>query len=115
MRSPRPSTGTAPTGRGGSRSIRAEPPRSHTAANDRQRQATRQPTTDPRRKRERTMRVLITGALGQLGQELLAVFAEDNHHEIVAADVEPVIEAARTNKTVDHLGGVDLVAVDITD
>ena len=61
------------------------------------------------------MRVLITGALGQLGQELLAVFAEDNHHEIIAADVEPVIEAARTNKTVDHLSAVDLAAIDITD
>ena len=61
------------------------------------------------------MRVLITGALGQLGQELLGVFAEDNHHEIVAADVEPVIDAARTNGTVDHLTGVDLAAIDITD
>jgi dTDP-4-dehydrorhamnose reductase len=61
------------------------------------------------------VRVLITGALGQLGQELLDVFAADGHHEIVAADVEPVIDAARSNGTVAHLGGVDLLATDITD
>jgi dTDP-4-dehydrorhamnose reductase len=61
------------------------------------------------------VRVLITGALGQLGQELLAVFAEDGHHEIVAADVEPVVEAARDAGTVAHLGGIDLLATDITD
>lgn len=61
------------------------------------------------------MRVLITGALGQLGQELLAVFAEDGHHEIVAADVAPVVEAAQSGGTVAHLGGVDLLATDITD
>ena len=61
------------------------------------------------------MRVLITGALGQLGQELLDVFAADGHHEIIAADVEPVIEAATAKGTVAHLGGVDLLATDITD
>jgi dTDP-4-dehydrorhamnose reductase len=61
------------------------------------------------------VRVLITGALGQLGQELLAVFAADGHHEIIAADVEPVIEAANANGTVAHLGGIDLLATDITD
>lgn len=61
------------------------------------------------------MRVLITGALGQLGQELLGVFAADGHHEIIAADVAPVIEAAQANATVAHLGGIDLLATDITD
>lgn len=61
------------------------------------------------------MRVLITGALGQLGQELLGVFAQDGHHEIVAADIEPVIDGARANGTVDDLGSVDLAAIDITD
>jgi len=61
------------------------------------------------------VRVLITGALGQLGQELLDVFAADGHHEIIAADVEPVIEAATAKGTVAHLGGVDLLATDITD
>lgn len=61
------------------------------------------------------MRVLITGALGQLGQELLDVFAADGHHEIIAADVAPVIDAASANGTVAHLGGVDLLATDITD
>jgi dTDP-4-dehydrorhamnose reductase len=61
------------------------------------------------------MRVLITGALGQLGRELLEVFAEEGHHEIIAADVAPVIEAARTSGSVAGLAGVDLAAVDFTD
>jgi dTDP-4-dehydrorhamnose reductase len=61
------------------------------------------------------MRIVITGALGQLGQELLAVFAEDGHHELVAVDVEPVIAAAREDGRVAHLDGVELAALDITD
>ncbi len=61
------------------------------------------------------MRIVITGALGQLGQELLGVFAADGHHEIVAVDVEPVIDAARADGRVSALAGVDLLAVDITD
>jgi dTDP-4-dehydrorhamnose reductase len=61
------------------------------------------------------MRIVITGALGQLGTELLEVFATDGHHEIIAVDVEPVVEAARADGRVGHLGGVDLAAVDITD
>lgn len=60
------------------------------------------------------MRVLITGALGQLGRELLEVFTEEGHHEVIAADVEPVIEAGRRNAEVTALG-VDLATVDITD
>lgn len=59
------------------------------------------------------MRLVITGALGQLGRELLAVFAEDGHHEIVAADVAPVVEALGDPSGVP--AGVDVVAADITD
>jgi dTDP-4-dehydrorhamnose reductase len=58
------------------------------------------------------MRVLITGALGQLGRELLAVFGADGHHEVVAADVAPVVDAARVEGAG---GGADLLALDITD
>ncbi len=61
------------------------------------------------------MRIVITGALGQLGQELLEVFAEEGHHEIVAVDVEPVIAAAIADQRVGHLAGIELAAVDITD
>jgi dTDP-4-dehydrorhamnose reductase len=57
------------------------------------------------------MRLVITGGLGQLGRELLAVFAAGGHHEIVAADVEPVIAAAGSEVP----AGVELVAADITD
>ena len=57
------------------------------------------------------MRVLITGALGQLGRELLEVFTADGHHEIVGADLAPAIEA---NAGIDT-GGADLAAVDISD
>jgi len=61
------------------------------------------------------MRVLITGALGQLGRELLGAFAEEGHHEIIAADIAPVIESARASGAAAEHAGVDLAAVDITD
>jgi dTDP-4-dehydrorhamnose reductase len=61
------------------------------------------------------MRVVITGALGQLGRELLSVFAADGHHEIVGADVAPVVEAASAPDARAVPDGVDLVAADITD
>jgi NAD(P)-dependent dehydrogenase (short-subunit alcohol dehydrogenase family) len=55
------------------------------------------------------MRVVITGALGQLGRELLAVFARDGHHEIVGADIAPVVEAASTGPAGPAVpDGVDL-------
>lgn len=60
------------------------------------------------------MRVLITGALGQLGRELLGVFTEDGHHEIVGADLGPAIEATEAAGGVG-IDGVDLAAVDISD
>jgi dTDP-4-dehydrorhamnose reductase len=59
------------------------------------------------------MRVVITGALGQLGRELLAVFAAGGHHEIIGADVAPVVEAASSGPAVPD--GVDLAVADITD
>jgi dTDP-4-dehydrorhamnose reductase len=68
------------------------------------------------------MRVVITGALGQLGRELVAVFAADGHHEIVAADVAAVVEAAGGDLTGTGTraaggggSGVDVVAADVTD
>lgn len=60
------------------------------------------------------MRVFITGALGQLGRELLAVFAADGHHEIIAADLTGAVEAVAGAGGVG-IDGVDLLAVDITD
>jgi dTDP-4-dehydrorhamnose reductase len=59
------------------------------------------------------MRLVITGALGQLGRELLGVFAEGGHHEIVAADIAPVVEGAASGPPLPS--GVDVVAADITD
>jgi dTDP-4-dehydrorhamnose reductase len=59
------------------------------------------------------MRLVITGALGQLGRELLGVFAAGGHHELVAADVAPVLEAAASGPALPE--GVDVVAADITD
>jgi dTDP-4-dehydrorhamnose reductase len=61
------------------------------------------------------MRVVITGALGQLGRELLAVFAAGGHHEIIAADVAPVVEAAAAPGSPPVPDGVDLAVADITD
>jgi dTDP-4-dehydrorhamnose reductase len=62
------------------------------------------------------MRVVITGALGQLGRELLKVFAAEGHHEIVGADVAPVIEAAAAGPAPSGIpDGVELVAADVTD
>jgi dTDP-4-dehydrorhamnose reductase len=58
------------------------------------------------------MRVLITGALGQLGRELLGVFAAEGHHEIVATDIAPVVEAAPSGVVP---AGVDVTVMDITD
>jgi dTDP-4-dehydrorhamnose reductase len=54
------------------------------------------------------MRVVVTGALGQLGRELLQVFTADGHHEVVG-----VLSTAR-----DEAGlppGVDLTVADIGD
>jgi dTDP-4-dehydrorhamnose reductase len=61
------------------------------------------------------MRVVITGALGQLGRELLAVFAAGGHHEIIAADVEPVVAAVHDGSAPPVPAGVDLAVADITD
>ena len=58
------------------------------------------------------MRVLITGALGQLGRELLGVFSAEGHHEIIATDIGPVVEAAPVGAVP---AGVDVTAMDITD
>jgi dTDP-4-dehydrorhamnose reductase len=58
------------------------------------------------------MRLLITGALGQLGRELLEVFAADGHHEIVATDIAPVVEGVAADVVPT---GVDVAAMDITD
>lgn len=60
------------------------------------------------------MRVLITGALGQLGRELLGVFTEEGHHEVIGADLAPALEATEAAGGVG-IGGVDLMAVDISD
>lgn len=55
------------------------------------------------------MRILLTGALGQLGRELVAVFAADGHHEIIATDA--MADAAGT----DAGSGVSASPLDITD
>jgi dTDP-4-dehydrorhamnose reductase len=60
------------------------------------------------------MRVLITGALGQLGRELLGVFTADGNHEVIGADLAPALEAAAAAGGVG-IDGVDLAAVDISD
>ncbi len=41
------------------------------------------------------MRVLITGAGGQVGTELVAAFQADDHHEVIAADHAALDDADR--------------------
>jgi dTDP-4-dehydrorhamnose reductase len=60
------------------------------------------------------MRVLITGALGQLGRELLGAFTEDGHHEVVGADLEPALLAAQAAGGVG-IEGAELAPVDVSD